>query len=503
MNEKKEIKFENLTEKEAKEFKKLLSKFIKSYSNKSAGISDKEWLKEQFIKELDIDEVEAEKMADETVDSINEYDENLKSINESSAKGISKEQWLSNRISDAATGVSINQYGEYLNGINNALTSANEHMLNAITRQDGMISQCPNLDGYIAEQMLANSFNANASLAKSKYVAEVKVPEAGHPYPKNSIDIIIKDTTSGNSVPVHQYQVKYGATASETIKMLRDHGEVTRYTNQRIVVPPEQVAEVQKAFPGKTVVCELGGTDKVPIKSAKLSKKTAKDIQNVVQNDKSVPTMGWDVFTNKKLALQIGRNAGMAGMQAAAITTGFALAEQVVKGEGIDVEKTVELAIETGADSGIKAATTGAVKVGVEKGIISIIPKGTPAGTIANVVCVSIENVKILYKAAKGEITMTEALDQMGRTSVSMVYGIGWGATGAAIGAAALSWVPVVGPVVGGLIGGTIGYMAGSKVGQAVYTGVKKVGSAAKKVCEKTWEGIKSFGKGIRDFLFG
>ena len=46
--------------------------------------------------------------------------------------------------------------------------------------------------------------------------------------------------------------------------------------------------------------------------------------------------------------------------------------------------------------TGIKTVTAGALKVAVEKGIITIIPKGTPAGVIANLACISIENVKIL-----------------------------------------------------------------------------------------------------------
>lgn len=179
------------------------------------------------------------------------------------------------------------------------------------------------------------------------------------------------------------------------------------------------------------------------------------------------------------------------------------MAEQVIKGEGIDVEETVTLAIETGVDSGIKAATAGALKVGVEKGVIAIIPKGTPIGVIANIACISIENAKILYKVAKGELTMSQALEQMGRTSVSMVYGLGWGVAGAGIGVAALSWIPIVGPAVGGLIGGMVGYMAGSKVGQAVYTGLKAVGKGVATVCKSAWNGIKSAGNKIKSFIFG
>ena len=55
-------------------------------------------------------------------------------------------------------------------------------------------------------------------------------------------------------------------------------------------------------------------------------------------------------------------------------------------------------------------------------------------------------------------------MDQMGRTSVSMVYSLGWGAAGMGIGAAALAWIPIVGPVVGGLVGESGGDIIISKM---------------------------------------
>lgn len=504
MNTNEGLQFESFTEAEAKEFKKLLCKFVKSYSEKEESVTDKEWLKQRFMEELpELSADKAEEMAEDTIESIIEYDHNLKSINEAAKKGVNKEQWLANKIANAASGVSVIQHGEYLNIINNTLTNANAQMLRTVTTKAGEISQCNNLDGFIAEQYHVNTFNANAALAKSKYYAEVKVPEAGQTYGKNSVDIVIKDITTGKATSVHQYQVKYGANAQETIKLLRDHGDVTKYANQQIVVPPDQVEAVQKAFPGKTVVSQIGGTDKVPITSNELTKEQAKELQLKTQQEGSVPVTDWNAFKTKELALQIGKNAGMVGLQAAAITTGFSLAEQVVKGEGIDVDETVKLAVETGADASVKAAAAGALKVASERGVIAIIPKGTPVGIIANIACVGIENIKILYKVATGEINMTQAMDLMGRTSVSMIYGLGWGKAGAAIGAAALSWIPIVGPAVGGLVGGMVGYMAGSKFGQGVYTGLKAVGKGVATVCKTAWNGIKSVGNKIKNFLFG
>jgi len=47
----------------------------------------------------------------------------------------------------------------------------------------------------------------------------------------------------------------------------------------------------------------------------------------------------------------------------------------------------------SGADFGIKAATAGALKVAVEKGVVTVIPKGTPAGTIANIAYIASEKI--------------------------------------------------------------------------------------------------------------
>lgn len=502
-----ELQFEELTEKEAKEFKKLLTKFIKSYSNKSKDVSDKDWLKQQFIQELpELTEEQAEKLSIETVDSVKEYDDNLASINKAAKQGVSKEQWMANNIAKAASGVSVIEQGIYLESIDNALSNANAQMQKVITTKasnNTVISNCMNLDGFIAEQHHVNSFNANAALQKSRYYAEVKVPADGQTYAKNSVDIVILDSANPKATPVHQYQVKYGANANETIKMLREHGDVTKYGNQQIVVPPDQVEAVQKAFPGKTVVSQIGGTDKVSIKSTELTKQQAKELQLKAQKDGTVPTTDWNTFKNKDLALQIGKNAGLVGLQAVAITTGFSLAAQVIKGEEIDADETVELALKTGADAGIKSATASALYIAAEKGIIKLIPKGTPMGVVANIACVGIENIKILAKVANGELTMTQAMEHMGRTTVSMVYSIGWGAAGMAIGATALSWIPIVGPVVGGLVGGIVGSMAGSKFGSAVFNGIKTVGKGICNACKSGWNKVKSLGSRVARKIFG
>lgn len=481
---------EGLSEEEAQKTIGIIKNFVGDYSKKDKDMTDREWLIQKFRKELPLEsEKKVVEFAEQVLETVGEFDQNYKEINEAENNGIDKESWFLNKVKDAATGVGINEFGNHLNGISNTLENANAQMRRTVITQSENISQCMNLDGFIAEQHAVNTFNMQAELDGSPFRAEVCVPEQGKTYGLNSFDVVIKDIASGKIA--NQYQFKFGKDAKTTISLLKNGN----YNNQRFVVPAEQVDEVQRAFPGKTVDACIGGTASCPTKSKPITKEEVKNLQMETQENGVIPRYDWNNYNTKDLVLNIGKNAGLAGIQTALITTGFDMVTKAVSGTPIDGDETVERAIRTGADSGIKAATAGALKVSVEKGYLKLIPQGTPAGVFANIACVSIENIKILLKVAEGELTITQAIDKMAKTSTAMVYGLGWGATGMAVGAAALSFVPVVGPVIGGLVGGVVGYMAGSTVGGAVYEGVKKVGKVAKEVVKSAWNGAKSLGR--------
>lgn len=486
------VSMDGLAETEVTKTVDLIKKFVSSYLIKEESQTNDEWLFSEIKMELpEKSNDEIRKIANEIVESVHEFDTNLVDINDACNKGMEKDIWLVNRVSNAATGISVIEFGNYLNAVDNVISNANAQMIRTVTTNTGEINRCMNLDGFIAEQHAVNTFNMQAQLQKSNYVAEVLVPKPGETYGLNSFDTVIRDGNTGKIV--HQYQFKFGKDADATIKLLKDGN----YNNQRFVVPEDQVDAVKMAFPGKSVEAYMGGTDSVSVKSEVLTKADVKQLQLDIQDRGVLPREDWNTFNTRELALNIGKNAGLVGLQAVAITTGFDLVKKTIQREPIDGDETIELALKVGADSGIKAATAGALKVASERGIVSIIPPGTTVSVITNIACFGIENAKILAKVAIGELSMSEALDLMGRTSTAMVYGLGWGASGMAIGAVALSWIPIAGPIVGGIVGGTVGYMAGSKFGSAVYTGLKKVGGVVKSVVSKEWNGIKSVGSEI------
>lgn len=478
-----------LSEDEAKELKLLEQKFIVSYIKNKDKMEVEEWLRTELKNNLpEKTEVQIAEISKEIIETIKINENNKESLQEAISNGRSKESWFASSLKKSVSNLTVAQTAEYLHGLDEAIKSANESMYNTITTKSGLINQNPNLDGFIAEQYHVNSFNLEAKLKGSEYRSEVVLPKDGQTYGKNSVDIVIKDK-SGKIVK--RYQSKYCADAQSTQRAL-DNGD---YRGQRKLVADGQAKDINNAT--ECIESPDG------IKSKPLSKQSAKDLQQEAQSG-NWNELNWNEYKTKDLAIGIGKQAGYAALQGAAIGAGLELATKVWNGEEIKGEEVVEKAITSGADFGIKAATAGALKVGVEKGIINVIPKGTPAGTIANIAYVAIENVKVLTKVANGELTLKEGFEKMEQTTVATVAGIAAGAKGAAVGAQiGLAFGPI-GAAVGGFVGGTVGYIAGSKVGEVVVKGAQKVREAVtstiKSCASGVASGVKSFCSGVKSF---
>lgn len=495
MDENKELQenqsVEYITEKEARTVKEMFKKYLQDYKEKPEGMTDKEWLERLFKQELpELSAEEAAHDAEEVVEAIKTFDENLESVNVAAQKGVSKERWLADKIQEASVGMSVAEYGHTLQAMDDMLYQQNMDLAEALQRStDGHIKMSPNLDGNIAEHMIAKTTELSGHLQGKNIKVEVR-----DVFTENSVDVRAINLDTGK---YQNYQLKFGKDAKATIDLI----ERGNYNNQQIIVPSEQLDEVQAYFKSKGSNKTI--TDHIEIAGAKgksFTKEEMKALQKAAQEDGLMPTMDYSHYQTKDLAMSIGKNAGVMALQAAAITTGLNVAQKIFNGEKVDPDELVEIAIETGKDTTIKTVTAGTLQVAIRKGIIKFIPKATPAGVIANIACVGIENVKILAKIAKGEISVTKGLDQMGRTTTSMIGGL-WGmGKGMALGAALTAWIPVVGPalaVVTGFVGGMVGYFAGSKIGDMVYNAGKKVASVAKSVAKTAVEGLKKAGRAV------
>lgn len=482
-----------ITCKEAEALKPIQKKFMESYLEQRDTVPVEVWLRNEISEHLpDYTAEDVAEMSDEIITTLKVQETKQLSIEKAIANGRSKESWFASEVKVATSSMDAQEASQYLQNLDDTLNTANESLYRTIHTQAGLINQNPQLDGFIAEQYHAQTFNLNAEATGSPYRAKVLEPN-GSGYGKNSVDIVITDE-SGKIV--RRYQTKYYKNAEATAKAF-DKGD---YRGQQKLVPEGQGQNIDAKT--TTVIEAPDGTTSNP-----LTKERAKELQKDAQSGKW-NDLDWNEYKVKDLAAGIGRQAGQAAIMGAAIGVGFDVAQKVWNNEEIKSEELVETALKSGADFGIKAAAAGALKVGVEKNIIRTIPKGTPASTIANIAHVAIENVKIVGKMATGDLTVKEGLDKMEQVTVSTVAGIATGAKGAAVGAAIGTVFGPIGTAVGGFVGGTVGYMAGSKVGETTVKCVQKVrektkeviksvgnkaSSAARSVCE----GVRSLGRSV------
>lgn len=462
---------------ECAEFQPILKDFVKYYAeHKNEPVQG--WLSGKLREYLPDKSTEDIQCFSEEIISALEISETKKfSLSEAIRNGRSKESWFASEMKGATSAMSAEQASQYLSNLDQALQSANDSLRRTITTQAGTISRNPSLDGFIAEQYHAQTFNLNAEATGSPYRAKVLEP-TGHGYAKNSVDIVIVDA---DGKIVRRYQSKYCKDARAT-ELAFEHGG--NYPGQQKLVPEGQEAEITKRV--STVIEAPDGTTSKPLSKAN-AERMRDEAQSGNWND-----LNWNEYKAKDLAIGIGKQAGYAALQGAAISVGFDVATKLWNGEEIEGKEVVKTAVKGGADFGVKAAAAGAIKVGSEKGILSVVPKGTPASTISNIAFVAVEDVKVVGKMATGELSFKEGVEKLEQTTVSTAAGLAAMGKGAAVGSAIGAVLGPAGTAIGGFIGGTIGYMAGSKVGETVV-------KAAQKVRDKVGEVITSIGSTIRN----
>ena len=484
-----------VTEDDFENLKPIIDDFVESYEqNQDKPIED--WLKEKFQSELpDKTEEEVQSITDEIIESINTFENQKESLKEARLKGRSKESWFAQKVKEATSGMSVEQTVEYLKNLDEAVKIANDAYTKTILTQSGSgpVSQNPQLNGYIAEQWHAQTFNMSAAARGSKYRATVLEPN-GKRYAANGVDIEIYEELSKHVVEkgkvkiqkivgpiIRRYQSKYCKNSEATQKAF----EEGNYRGQQSLVPEGQADKMSRK-----AVEFIESPD--GIRSTPLSKERAVEMQNEAQSGKWNDRK-WNDYKTQDIAVGIGKQVANGAVLGAAIGAGTEVIEKLCKGEKIEGKEVAKKAIAGGADFGVKAAITGAVKAGAEKGVIKCIPKGTSSNVIANVVFVGVENAKTLYQYWKGDITGRQAINKMEETTVSAaggMYAMRYGAAeGIAIGTALGG---PVGAAIGGFIGGSLAYMAGSAVGKAVVAARRKITSVAKTVVTKAYETAKS-----------
>lgn len=476
-----------------KKVRETVLSFVHSYRNKPETMPAAAWLELEFAKypTLWSDADERKSTALVIVERIQRFEEEKKKLADYREQGLSRENYLRSSIEAGAKAYGINNIGQYAAEIDHAIEQANEENIKLMYRADGGINQSWHLDGFIAEQHHVESFNLDAAAQGSSYRAEVLKPAPGETYSKNSVDIVIKD---GSGKVVRRYQSKYGSNAEST-KELFEKGD---YRGQRKLVPEGQGKDIKSS----TEVIEHDG-----IKSKPLSKAEAKERQRKIQEERDAKQYEWNEVNRNAIVKSIGQKAAVS----AALAIGFqgarivgrriwnSLSGKINNSIEEDAAEFAENALKSGVSTGLTVAITGGLVVAIKNGWLGKVLERTPAGQIANMVCLGIENAKILIDLANGKISGPEAVDRAGDATYSLIGSLALGAKGAAYGMAIGAALGPPGIFIGGLVGGVAGGIAGSEIGQLYWKGQKLFTQTMKDTARALFSGAKStvasFGK--------
>ena len=466
----------------------LIASFVASWERHKHEKSPAVWLADEFRRYPDLwtGEEEIVSAANEVVANVERANADKASLHAHLDAGRSKASWLAKNIEQGAAAAGAANVGDYAARIDEALKTANDRMLGTVSTRSGAVNRIPNLDGFIAEQHHADTFNLDAAAKGSPLRAEVLGSQR-----KNSVDVVIKD---GHGHTVRRYQAKYGQDAEAT-RHLFEKGD---YRGQRKLVPSGQEGDL----PRSTDRLEADG-----VRSKPLTKDEAKRLQEKAQQEQESRQYEWNEVNRIEVAKLIGKQA----LVGAAIACGFQGARILGRRVGNflrgkenppaseDLREFFESSVKSAKHVGAQTAVSGAVVVAARNGWIKVL-KHTPAGQIAGIVHVAMENAKVLSKLAKGELNGEEALDAMGNCTASAVGGLVGASKGMVMGATlgGLALGPP-GVMIGGFVGGVVGGMAGSKIGEAVYEGnkaiVKTAGKVRKALIEGVAETVKSVGR--------
>ena len=444
----------------------------------SVGITNGDFVGNEILEKVAVEIEEAEILdTKEVIEDMKEASNVLSQYNEAmiyETAAIKEPQLVANVLSAK----SVNNY---VDAVNNTIDSANKTLMESVTTKTGNINQNPNLDGFIFEEYHAGTFNIDATVKGKTYQAKALKPEIGETYGKNSIDLIIED--SGKYVK--KYSAKAYKNANETAKSFYDKITGYKYKFQSKLVPTDQVGDITNS------VDKIKYND---VESKGITKVEIKDIQKDLQSGNKKA----DIFNFKKdvntisISKQIGKQAMVNGTMGLVAGMAGNIGVNLITGKEVEAEEVIEAGIKTGGSVGLSTAVAGGIKVAVEKEIIPAMSNSTIGAVAAS----SMDIIGTACKLGSGEISLGEAVKEVG-TSISSAYSaivsssFGYTATIAAVGMVGLGTLGTVGTVIGtgvALVAGAVCGTVGSKIGEEIANGVGKI---AEKVVDKAVEVVK------------
>ena len=411
----------DIKEEDYPKIRQTITEFVSDYQKKDDATTDKQWLVQSFNRypKLWKDANDIEQTAEAIVSTVYAYEKNRQELEDHLAAGKQRGSWISEKLEQGAAFSGVQQVNRYAAHLDEAISNANRQMADTIRTMNGEINQNPNLDGLIAEQHHANTFNLDAAQKEQPFYAETRKSTG-----KNSVDIVVRDA---DGKIAQKYQSKYGKDTEHTEQYFKDGN----YCGQQKLVAEGQGKDINKAHE-KIEFTDDKSKKKETIESKPLSKEEAKAMQEKAQREGKIDNYTWNDANKGFIAKSIGKKATRAALFAVGFQGARILGRRIwnwatgKENQSVaeDVQEFAKSSLESGASAGLTVAASGGLTVAARSGWLGKLVSKAPAGRIAAAACVGVENIKVLYKFSKGEISGQEAIDQAGRATCSVVGGL-------------------------------------------------------------------------------
>lgn len=115
--------------------KKAVGSFISSYAQRDTSIEFSQWLADQLRQEAPgMSQEASEKLAGEIIEAVAEHDKKLHDLNLAIEEGKSKKEWLADQLSEAYSGMPLDEAGEKLQRIETEFAAFNLQVMEGGSR---------------------------------------------------------------------------------------------------------------------------------------------------------------------------------------------------------------------------------------------------------------------------------------------------------------------------------------------------------------------------------
>jgi hypothetical protein len=235
------------TDRSVSETKVIFERFVASYAERDQSVDFPDWLAKRLRQEMpDMADKASKKLCGEIIEGVKAYDQALSDLNAAIESGQSKEEWLAERIVEAAADMPPDSAGKSLSRVYDDLDASNAALMDEIEEIEGTPEQSTSVDEAVTTEWNEYSIKSKAlDIGKQAAMSGLGV----------AADIIKSNIEGGETVDVNEAIGQALKSGLETAK-----GEVKAVVAGAIKTAAEKgLSDILPSDTPTETICDMAG----------------------------------------------------------------------------------------------------------------------------------------------------------------------------------------------------------------------------------------------------